>query len=366
MNKIILLAAAIMLYSCGDDGFYGKSLPADREGGGYKSVMLPKYRLPHEKLKAQKGDQYSDYRLANPEFYAITATPSGTFRHHNQWEDSQVFFIPYMKSLPAAIKNTITDIVKNTIDYIPVMVAVTSQSNADDFVVKLKNAGVSQAVLDEYLSFFIVALDSIWLIDYGPIPLVNGKNEIAFADFKYYHYRIYDDAYPTKLGNYMGVNTFRAPMYWEGGNFQGDGEGTCYTSQGTLWENAGYSWDDIKKILKDYLKCDNLIILKPLAGEGTAHIDMYMKLGAKDVVVVGNYTEAQDSQNKKVMDDNIQILDAVSFNDGKDLKVFVIPMPDNKGSYEKIWRTYANSALANGLNLVPVYSVNKDLEALAM
>ncbi len=332
------------------------------------AAMLPKFRLPWERKVPGKADQYDDYRLAHPEWYAITKPPSvAGFRAHTQWEQSQVFLIPYRTDLPAAIRQTIVDIVVAALPAIDVLVAVPSASAEAALVSALKAQGVSQDLLDDRLHSYVVALDSIWLIDYGPVPLVRGSDgAIAFADFRYYHPRVYDDAFPTKVGWFFGTETYRAPMDWEGGNFQGDGEGTCYTSQGTLWENPGYTWEEIRRILKDYLACEQLVVLKPLVGEGTTHIDMFLKLGGRDLSVLGLYRPAQDATNAKVTAENKAILEGVRLLDGTPMRVVTIPMPDNKGTFEKVWRTYANSAFANGVNLVPVYSINKDLEAQAM
>ncbi len=331
-------------------------------------AMLPKYRLPWERRVPGKADQYDDYRLAHPEWYAITKPPSAAgFRAHTQWEQSRVFLIPYRTDVPSGIRQTIVDIVAAALPAIDVWVVIPSASVQTALVSALKAKGVSQDLLDDRLHFLIVTLDSIWLIDYGPVPLVRDSDgAIAFADFRYYHPRVYDDAFPTKAGWFFGTETYRAPMDWEGGNFQGDGEGTCYTSQGALWENPGYTWEDIRGILKDYLACQQLVILKPLAGEGTTHIDMFLKLGDRDLAVIGLYRAGQDATNANVTAENKAILEAVRLLDGTPMRVAAIPMPDNKGTFEKVWRTYANSAFANGVNLVPVYSVNKDLEAQAM
>lgn len=330
--------------------------------------MLPKYRLPGEYKTPGKSDQFDDFRLANPQWYAITQPPSvAEFRAHKQWEPSQVFLVPYNTSVPQSIRNTMVDIIVGVLPVIDVLVAVPNTSTETALINALKAKGVAQGLIDEKLHPFVIKLDSIWLIDWGPIPLVNGTDgSIAFADFRYYQPRVNDDAFPTKLGWMFGTETYRAPMDWEGGNFQGDGEGTCYTSQGTLWENPGYTWDDIQKTLRDYLACQQLVVLKPLSGEGTTHIDMFLKIGARDLAVIGMYRASQDTTNAKVTADNKAILEGVRLLDGTPMRVFTIPMPDNTGVGEKVWRTYANSAFANGVNLVPVYSINKDLETQAM
>jgi hypothetical protein len=162
-------------------------------------------------------------------------------------------------------------------------------------------------------------------------------------------------------------------MDFEGGNFQADGEEYCYTTE-RLYLYTGWNFQQVEDMMKQYYGCKKAVVVKDITNDGTGHIDMFFKLGGKHVAFVGEYTVVKDDVNKKRMDDNVKQLEALKYSDGSEgITVYRIPMPNaGKAFGESIPRTFINSTLfaskdgSYKVNLWPIYTVDKDLEAQAL
>jgi len=354
---MLALCCVTVLAACDEQQAPLAPIPAGTEKAGIAKVkpMLPAWRTDDEKLLG-KADQYSDYKDANPNTYGITNPPGVPFRPVAEYEPASIMLVTYTGTgLSAGVTKTIVETVKYAADVVEIGVVVENNSAANSFVTALKNAGMSQAKIDSKVSFFTMDNDSIWMRDYGPIPLVsNGK--VALTDLRYYPNRIYDDAIPTKLANLWNVSVYRAPLDYEGGNLMNDTKGICFASQGLLWFNP-VSQAAVEKYMKEYVGCTKTYYTEPLE-DGTTHIDMYSKLCDDKTWVMGKCSSTYCSAKTiQTLDKNAGYLEQLGY------KVHRIPMPNQK---DGVWRTYTNSLFVNNSNLIPVYSINKDLEAEAM
>ncbi|GMV41147.1 MAG: hypothetical protein AMXMBFR64_28630 [Myxococcales bacterium] len=335
------------------------------------STLLPAFETEAEKKVPGKADAADDYRKANPQWYSITQPPAGkTYRALTEWEPQQILLTTYSDGVKGNknVRQTIVDIVYHTIvdAHSKAGVIVASQATANDFTAGLKAKGASDAMITDKIQYIIMPNDSIWLIDYGPVPVVEAETgTLAFGDFRYYHNRYLDDAIPTRLAHEtFGVSAYRMPISTEGGTFQADGVGVCYTAERAL-QYSGMTNAEFLKVWKDYLSCDQLVVMKDITDDGTGHIDMFFKLAAPDLTLLGEYQDKYvvDATNKKRMDDNKTLLEALALPEGKTMKVVRAPFPSKKNN---VPRTFLNSTLINGVNLWPVYSDAKDAEAEAL
>lgn len=340
-----------------------ESAPVEPAQEANFDILLPAYELPREKKIPGKSDAYDDYRLANPQWYAITDKPTGnfTYRHMTEWEPMQFLYTTYSDGMPSdpQVATTIRNIVVQTVKEANTKVAVIYETNTakNDLNSRLLAGGLTQAQINAMVVFVNIKNDTIWHIDYGPVPLVKNDNKIAFADFRYYHQRLQDDAIPTLMSFYHNVNTFRMNVKTEGGNFQGDGEGTCYVSQRGL-QYAGMTAAQFKQVWADYLACSNqLVVLKDITDDGTGHIDMFFKLVNKNLAIVGEYKSpyVTDAVNEQRMDDNETLLKATTVAGGAKISVLRMPFPSKS---DGIPRTYLNSTFVNNVNLWPIYSAS--------
>ena len=315
-------------------------------------AMLPAYKLPGD-MRPLKADQYDDWRDAHPELYAITEAPTVAVRPVAEYEDAGRLMITISTwGLPAGIRQNFVDIVKAGKNVVDVYVIHDGASVKSSFTSALSSAGVTSNAV----TWVNMSLDSIWTRDYGPTPITSLSGKVGMVDNRYYHQRIYDDAIPTKMGSLWNTSVFRSPLDFEGGNFMADTAGNCFCSEGVLMYN-GVSESQLKGYFEDYYGCTSFHIMKTLANEGTTHIDMQMKLVSDETVLVGEYGANQDYQNYLVTNQN------AAYFEGLGYKVVRMPMPSNS---DGAFRTFINSLFVNGVNMVPVYSIDKTKEAQAL
>jgi agmatine/peptidylarginine deiminase len=316
--------------------------------------MKPVFLGPGE-LSAGKADASSEYKLSKPGTYNITVAPGSPMSAAPEFGQQKALLIGWTGSFPAVV----AAIVKAADPVADIWVVHYGSSAKTDFQSQMALYGASTTGL-QYIN---TPLDSIWIRDYGPMSLQDADTgKVLLLDARYFHERFYDDAVPKKFGDTAGLQSFRMPVKFEGGNFMTDGRGTCVVSQGVLWYNS-VSQATLEQYFREYMGCWQLVILNPLDGEGTTHIDMFTKLADEDTVVLGEYKSTQDPTNKALMDENEGIYGGVVLAGGGTLEVVRMPMPSNADGN---FRTYVNSQFINGVNLVPVYTNDKTYESQAM
>ena len=336
------------------------------------------YQSPSAAKTPGKADSYDDYRLTAPEWYAVTVPPATAFRPFTEWETLRGTLITYSDYLTQdpKISATMTDIAYWGAKGAKMYVVYQSESARNHLLGGLADRGMTEEEIADRVELIKIENQTIWFVDFGPFPLIDPDGNVAFADKRYYHERVHDDALPTRLGQYFGVSSYRFPMSYEWGGFQADDIGDCYSSDRILQialSQTGQTKADLEKLYADYVGCKQMIWLKSITDDGTGHLDMFFKLADRNTVVHSAYLapmkmDAVDLQNKKRMEDNIALLEATVLTDGSKLTVYQLPMPNagNDPEWGKTPRTYVNSHLVNGYNLWPVYSVDKDIEAAAL
>ncbi|MCB9727795.1 MAG: agmatine deiminase family protein [Deltaproteobacteria bacterium] len=351
--------------------------------------MLPAYRTTQE-LLAAKADSYDDQRYAAPERYAITIPPNKTVRPMVEWEPMQAIMMGVPSYVMTAsyvnTRNTVLQIAKNAATVAQVWFVVPSSSVASSLQSALLSAGMSQQSITSQVRFMVQPIDSIWFIDYGPLPIIDTVTGTwSFADFRYYHQRPLDDGIPswisrnlTSLGLPGDTETYRMPVSIEGGTFQSTTDGVCFTGSRALTYTgdcaASGCTNNLEflplsqiqttgeaKLLEQtwgkYAGCKDLVVTYSITDDGTGHIDMYLKVLDDNTVLVGEYREpfanTAEQTNAARMDANAAFLQAYVKPDGSKFTVKRIIMP---GHRENTPFTYVNSTLINGLNLWPAFT----------
>lgn len=366
--------------------------------GAYKldpALPLPFIRQPA--MRVAKGDQYDNRRAAAPQNFAITAPPEriGTVRPMVEWEPMQaiVFAYPSWAAQYANTSATFVNVAKTASDHGEVWVIVDSSSAETALRQRLTQAGVPSSKFGREIRFWRSTFDSYWLVDFGPLPLVDRATETyAFADFRYYHERPADDAVPTLLGRNLErfgapnpATVYRMPLTTEGGTFQATTDGLCFTSSRQIYNmscNTGTCRENIlelsldalqthqhtlemETVLQRYAGCRDLIVTHSVTDDGTGHIDMYMKVLDDDRILMGEYRPpfalTVQRENAGLMNDNAAFLEAYLVDGEPRFQVIRMPMPGHQrvedfwGDYDVPF-TFINSTFFNGVNLWPVYT----------
>jgi agmatine/peptidylarginine deiminase len=207
---------------------------------------------------------------------------------------------------------------------------------------------------DDNLRAFRLALDTQWIRDYGPLFVRGESGQIAIVDATYQNEdRRQDDGVPQALGKAVGIPVVQLPLVVEGGNLLSNGKGLFLTTSALLCKNDPDGTDDgsVREQLASHLGCEHLVVLDPLVGEPTGHVDMFATFTDSQTVVLAACDSEADPVNAALLDGNAARLAAVPPPYGP-LRVVRIPMPPH---IDGVWRTYNNVIFANGALLMPTY-----------
>ncbi len=375
-----LLCLFVLLGACSGESAPARPAPAGLvagapgppeavSAGSAGHAPLPAYELPDEAAPA-KADSGAEWRLAHRPLHAETEAPAvAGFRAMREWEPMRALLLVYADYLTdnAALDRTVLDILVPAADVAELWVIVHAHRAAEHLVAALAERGVDTSAGGP-LRLFRFTNDSLWTIDFAPLPLVAPDERVAFLDFRYYKARARDDGLTTRLGRELGVTTYRLGKFgFEGGNFQADGLGTCYISHRTVWA-SGQPMEVLEDHFARYAGCHELVILNDVTNDATGHLDMFFKLVSPGRAILATFEPDEDETNAARMDENAERLAArVAPDDATPFEVLRMPMPHpgTTGDGQVVPFTYLNATLLNGLILWPVYGEDPDRQAVA-
>jgi agmatine deiminase len=171
------------------------------------------------------------------------------------------------------------------------------------------------------------------------------------------------------MAEYLGGKIFEPGMVLEGGAIEVNGSGTVLTTESCLLNknrNKGVKKEDMERLLKDFLGVSNVLWLPGgLEGDDTdGHIDTITRFVNKNTVVTCVEENPKD-KNHAVLKKNLELLKEMKIEDGTDLQVVNLPMPQpilRKG--QRLPATYANFYVGNKVVLLPTYDDPADEKAL--
>ena len=250
----------------------------------------------------------------------------------------------------------------------------------DNVYMMVRNTG-NQATAENDLTAYGVNMDnvhfiidpaisntSMWIRDYGPFCIYEDGRE-AIVDF---FYGVYpgDDGVPETIAEYFGLPYYESNLLHHGGNHIIDGSGMAICSDNMYEYNPGWTEEQCRQEMKSYLGVDSLVVIEPMAGDGTGHIDMFCKLLNDTLLVVGEYESPDDSfpGDYEHLNNLAAHLDTLRNLDGREFEVVRIPQPPFTygGPAGTINYTYTNSQILNDKVLVPIYGFESDAEALQL
>lgn len=232
----------------------------------------------------------------------------------------------------------------------------------------------AQSRLRGNITYHEKAHNDLWLRDSGPL-FVKRESELALTNWIFNGWggkfdAKLDNEIPGLVATYLEAKTFDAPMVFEGGSLDVNGDGVGLTTRQCLLSkarNPDLTERDIEKILSDYLNIHTLIWLEDgLEGDHTdGHIDTIARFIDPKTVIVA-ITDDEADPNHAVMKKNTEILKTFRFKDGSPLRVIELPLPKNRLELngERLPPTYANFYICNSAVLVPLYNDPHDALAL--
>ena len=168
---------------------------------------------------------------------------------------------------------------------------------------------------EDCIDFYTWPAKSMWVRDFGPFFLMQGKNGPATVVGYAYAQpnRDYGDLFSASFAATLHYEFERAELSFEGGNLLTNGDGLCVTTHRILRQNIerGYEPNDptpITNILAGTFRFNRWAHLNQLDGEPTGHADMFCTICGTNQAVVASYTQEQDAANADILDKNAATL----------------------------------------------------------
>lgn len=272
-----------------------------------------------------------------------TPTTSGPRSPH---EDEEVGELLLGANDTYLIESVYSDMVRAVDSRVTTVIFVSSEYVAYDLMDRFERDGVRY----DNVKFYVVPLDSVWMRDYGPLPVHRPGQSLRVVDLDYYPGREADDTFPERYANFKGYQNHRLPLSWEGGNFMTDGRGTLSATHDLYTRNGQYTRSRIDSMLASAFGVSRVVATRPMYNEGTGHVDMFARFMGSSHVMVASF--ASGYANKALLDDNAERYRSAGYT------VRRVPMADTGIS------TYTNSLPVNGVMLVPVYGRSTDAGVL--
>lgn len=276
------------------------------------------------------------------------------------WDEDSSFYPP------------VIDMINGLLPTVPVKIALRS----DSFLLECKKYLSRSNIDTSAISFFVMPGERYWIRDHGATFLVNGKGELAVADFGWSLYGIegwYNQMYNNnkdsvqkRLNKYFDKNTAvvdsmmataeKAPIIKsniinEGGAIEVNGKGTLILCEAVIMQrNPGKTKEELETGFKKALGVSKIIWLKQGLIEdahlyqlhfakystmGTGgHTDEFVRFADPHTILLAWVDEKEADQhpfnkvNYERMKENLRILESSTDQDGKPFQIIKVPLPD--------------------------------------
>lgn len=224
------------------------------------------------------------------------------------------------------VNNTVALLAKTIARYQP----VTVLCRADQLAQAKRKCGTNN------IEFITMALDDIWVRDYGGCFVVDGQGGLGLVDFNFNGWggkqRSGNDTKAADTLSYeMDASYISSQLVGEGGGIEVDGHGTAIMTE-SCWVNSnrnpGVSKARIEAELKAKLGLSKIIWLPGIKGKDItdAHVDFYARFVKPGVIIV-NLDNDPESYDYAVTRTHLDILRSSTDAAGRELVVHTLPPP---------------------------------------
>jgi len=221
------------------------------------------------------------------------------------------------------------------------------------------------------VEYLLLPVDTSWARDYGPV-FRSDSDGVAVLDPLYGHLQTHerpqDDDVARLLANWLQLELQPVPLHLEGGNILSNGQGLVISTTSVIEQNAGAGGlapKRIESIVRKSFAAERWAYVPPMAGEPTAHIDMFCAFTAASDLVVGRMDASTDPVNAARLDEAARQLGEIATSSGP-MRVHRVDMPSPR---DGVFYSYTNVVIANSVVVVPIYpdvSPKLDQKALAL
>jgi agmatine deiminase len=213
------------------------------------------------------------------------------------------------------------------------------------------------------VSYFVTPTDSIWVRDYGPWFIVDGRGTFGIVDNKYNRPRPQDDVFPEFVARELALPIYPTGLVHTGGNWYNDGVGNGFSSTLVYSENSVLKAAEVQSRMRDFLGIDPYTTSRLAPKITIEHLDTFGKLVSPDTWVFSEFPAG--SQFKGDSDAMVALLRTLKSPYGTPYRIFRMKMVPQGSSNE--FRAYINSFISNRTLYYPIYGGAKpdaaDLQA---
>jgi agmatine deiminase len=223
------------------------------------------------------------------------------------------------------------------------------------------------------VEFHTLKTADVWVRDYGPIYVRNGKLAITKWRFNAwgnkYEDLMEDDGAGEVIMRSTGLPAYRPGIVLEGGSIEVNGRGTILTTEQCLLNknrNPSLGKSEIESKLRDYLGATHVVWLKSgVEGDDTdGHVDDIARFVGPSRALCAVEADPKDPNSRSLEEDRV-ILEGSTDQDGRKIGVVDLPMPKRVDSpFGRLPASYANFYIGNASVLVPAFGGDEDEEAL--
>ena len=266
-------------------------------------------------------------KLGRPTPHKVASTDKNVSRHrptqqqHNLFPRLAAEFEPQRAimfsvcDLQPHNRNVLQQIVKKTNGHANLLILYNNNQQLRDTVEFL----LSQKTPLDHISFYKLALDTVWLRDFDP-QIAEDESGARSVDFYYYGVRPFDDSFPERWALNTSGTVTKIPWTIQGGNLITNGQGFGVTTKKIFADNkvsfgnSSYlrANDEGRGLLvremKQFCNLKELAVLEPLRNESTKHVDMFAAFVSRNHVLVAQVDPKSDATNAKVLDWNARKL----------------------------------------------------------
>jgi agmatine deiminase len=229
-----------------------------------------------------------------------------------------------------------------------------------------------------HVTFHQIPINEPWCRDHGPIFVTRTEEpRIVILDWGYnawgWKYPPFeeDDLVPTQIATKLNLPVHEPGMVLEGGSIDVNGTGALLTTKSCLLNpnrNPDLTQTEIERRLCDFLGVSKVLWLGDgIEGDDTdGHVDDLTRFIAHHTVVTV-VEEDENDPNHDPLTHNLELLHAMTVEDGTPLEVHTLPMPGRiVRDGQRLPASYANFYIANRVILLPIFHDTNDRWAKAV
>ena len=230
------------------------------------------------------------------------------------------------------------------------------------------------SLCSENVSIMPAEIDDSWMRDNGPNFVVNDAGDLAASIFHFnawggkYKPWAKDAAIGHRLAEHLGLRTFSAPIFMEGGGINVDGEGTLLTTeQCVLHENRnpGMQKEEAEQIFRDSLGVEKILWMPgdPEDTETDGHIDGIACFIESGKVLV-EICPAKGTERYDNMQANLDAIRGATDAKGRELEIVLIEEAYEAERRNDIFAcSYINFYIPNSAIVMPRFGIDRDEDA---